>query len=285
MNFRGQDVYDTTGNILIDYTLLGFDNSADSDSQLITNYEINFQLSTFNFQLKTMDYFLTDNHLTPDPNDQMAIPTNIRSYTDDQIIDRIMQRGTTLTRPDLLAGIRAYQEEYGYIVEEGNGLNTGLINAGPNILGKFDSATDSYDHSRHKTHYSVNFSQAIREKVAKIKMNKVQSPNTGPLITAIRDSVSGLMDGTLSAGGALDIAGSRLKVFPGLPDNGVYFVASDGTEYKAATLVENRPSRLIVMLPALPSGAYTLEVRTHFISAATPGKQLRKAQFAKTLSI
>jgi hypothetical protein len=58
-----------------------------------------------------MDYFLTDNHLTPDPNDQVAIPTNIRSYNDEQIIDRIMQRGTSLTRSALTAGIIAYQEE------------------------------------------------------------------------------------------------------------------------------------------------------------------------------
>jgi hypothetical protein len=72
-----------------------------------------------------------------------VIPTNIRSYSDDQIIDRIMQRGTTLTRPDLLAGIRAYQEGHGYIVEEGNGFNTGLINANPGVLGKFNSVTDS----------------------------------------------------------------------------------------------------------------------------------------------
>jgi hypothetical protein len=108
-----------------------------------------------------MDYFLTDNHLTSDPDGQTAIPTNIRSYSDEQIIDRIMQRDTTLTRPDLLAGIRAYQEEHGYIVEEGNGFNTGLLNAGPDIARKFNSVTESYDHSCHKTHYSVNFSRTI----------------------------------------------------------------------------------------------------------------------------
>jgi hypothetical protein len=232
-----------------------------------------------------MDYFLTDNHLTSDPDDQMAIPTNIRSYSDDQIIDRIMLRGTTLTRPDLLAAIRAYQEEHGYIVEEGNGFNTGLITAGPDIVGKFNGVTDSFDHSRHKIRYSVNFSRTIQEKVAKVKMNKVQAPNTGPIITGIRDGVSGLTDGTLTAGGVLDISGSRLKVFPDLPDDGVYFVVSGGGEYKASTLVENKPARLIVMLPPMPSGAYTLEVRTHFLGNATPGKQLRKAQFAKLLNI
>jgi hypothetical protein len=232
-----------------------------------------------------MDYFLIDNHLTSDPDDQIAIPANIRSFNDEQMIDRIMQRGTTLTRPDLLAAIRAYQEEHGYIVEEGNGFNTGLITAGPGILGKFNSVTDSFDRSRHRMHYSVNFSRTIQEKVDRVKMNKVQAPNTGPVIAGIRDSLSGLTDGTLSAGGVLDIAGSRLKVYPDLADDGVYFMAADGTEYKATSLVENRPARLIVMLPPLPSGSYTLEVRTHFVNSAAPGKQLRRAQFPKPLNI
>jgi hypothetical protein len=82
---------------------------------------------------------------------------------------------------------------------------------------------------------------------------------------------SGLTDGTLSAGGMPGIAGSRLKVFPDLPGDGVYFVNADGGEYKVTTLVENKPARLIVMLPSLPPGAYTLEVRTHYTSS-NPGK-------------
>jgi hypothetical protein len=223
--------------------------------------------------------------LTPDPDDQVAIPANIHSCTDEEIIDRILQRGTTLTRADLLASINVYHAEHGYIVDEGNGFNTGLINAGPNILGKFNGVTDSYDSSRHKMRYNVNFSKSIQEKVGKVKMTKVQAPVTGPIIAAIKDSISGLTDGTLSVGGVLDIAGSRLKVYPEIPEDGVYFIASDGTEYKVSTLVENKPSRLIVMTPALPASNYTLEVRTHFIGGSAQGKQLRKAQFSKVLNV
>jgi hypothetical protein len=232
-----------------------------------------------------MDYFLTDNNLTPDPDDQIAIPANIHSYTDEEIIDRILQRGSTLTRADLLAAIQVYQAEHGYIVDEGNGLNTGLITAGPNILGKFNNVTDSYDSARHKMHYNMNFSKSIQERVGKVKMTKVQAPNTGPLIVAIKDSLSGLTDGTLTVGGVLDIAGNRLKVYPEISEDGVYFIASDGTEYKVSVLVENKPSRLIVMIPALPAGSYTLEVRTHYIGGSTKGKQLRKMQFSKVLNV
>jgi hypothetical protein len=129
-------------------------------------------------------------------------------------------------------------------------------------------------------HYNVSFSQTIQAKADKVKMNKIQALNTGPVIIGIRDSVSGLTDGTLTAGGVLDIYGTRLKVFAESADNGVYFVAAGGTEYKAVTLVENKPSRLIVMLP---SGTYVLEVRTHYINSNKPGKQLRKIQFSKPL--
>jgi hypothetical protein len=232
-----------------------------------------------------MDYFLTDNHLTPDPDDQVAIPANIRSYTDEDIIDRILQRGTTLTRADLLAAIQVYHAEHGYIVDEGNGFNTGLINAGPSIAGKFNNATDSYDHLRHSLRYSVNFSKNIQERIGKVKMTKVQTPVTGPIIIAVKDSISGSTDGTLSVGGVLDISGSRLRVYPDIPEDGVYFIASDGTEYKASTLIENKPSRLIVMIPALAAGTFTLEVRTHYISSSIPGKQLRKTQFSKLLNV
>jgi hypothetical protein len=232
-----------------------------------------------------MDYFLTENNLTPDPNDQVAIPANIRSYTDEDIVDRIMQRGTTLTRPDLLATIQAYRAEHGYNIEEGNGFNTGLINAGPSITGKFNDVTDSFDHTRHSLRYSVNFSKEIRDKIGAVKMVKVQTPVTGPIIIAVKDSLSGQTDGTLTAGGVLDISGSRLKVYPDIPEDGVYFIASDGTDYKASTLVENKPSRLIAMIPSLPAGAYILEVRTHYIGSSTQGKHLRKAQFSKVLNM
>jgi hypothetical protein len=118
----------------------------------------------------------------------------------------------------------------------------------------------------------------IQEKVAKIKMNKVQTPNAGPVIAGVRDGISGLTDGTLTAGSVLDITGSRLKVYPNRPDDGVYFIDAGGKEYKAVSLVKNKPSRLIVMLPALSPGSYTLEVRTHFVNSAVPGIQFHKVR-------
>ncbi|MDR2285970.1 MAG: hypothetical protein LBE04_00615 [Prevotellaceae bacterium] len=42
----------------------------------------------------------------------------------------------------------------------------------------------------------MNFSKEIREKISKVKMVKIQAPATGPIIVAIKNSLSGLTDGT-----------------------------------------------------------------------------------------
>ncbi len=232
-----------------------------------------------------MDYFLIDNPLTPDPKDRVAIVTGVKTFDATAIIRRMKLRGNLLTETDMRAAIFAYEDEIGLIVEEGGGINTNLFNAQPSIAGKFDNANDTFDPSRHKLNYNLSFTKSIREKAAKIKTHKVVTPENGPVITAIRYSVSGLIDGTLSAGSTLEITGVRLKVFTEMDDNGVYFVARDGAGHKAATLVENKPSRLIALLPPLPGGTYTLEVRTNFMGVKAPGKQLRKVQYSQPLTM
>jgi ribosomal protein S17E len=232
-----------------------------------------------------MDYFFIDNPLTGDPNDKMGILTNVRTYTDPQIVKRMMQRGTLLTETDILATLNLYSSEIGRIVEEGDGIHTDLINAQPSLVGKFIDVSDSFDGNRHKVTYNVNFSKAIQQKIGGYKMRKVQTPDTGPIIIAVKDSISGLTDGTLSAGGVLELSGHCLKIFTDMPDNGVVFIAADNTEYKASVFVDNKPSRFAVMIPVLLAGTYTLEVRTNYIKSSAPSKQLRKTQFDKPLTM
>jgi hypothetical protein len=232
-----------------------------------------------------MEYFLIDNPFSDDPNDKIAILTNVRTYTDEQIVKRMMKRGTLVTETDTLATLNLYKSEIGLIIEEGDGINTGLINAQPSLVGKFIGAIDMFDSTRHKVTYNVNFNKATQQKIGGYKMHKVQTPDTGPIIVAVKDSISGLTDGTLSAGGVLEISGRCMKIFTNMPDNGVFFIAADNSEYKVTVFVDNKPSRLIVMIPVLPAGTYTLEVRTNYIKTSTPGKHLRKAQFNKPLTM
>lgn len=50
-----------------------------------------------------LKYSLRENLLTAAPDDFMAQVQDVRSYTLDEIIDAMMQKGSTLTRADVAA--------------------------------------------------------------------------------------------------------------------------------------------------------------------------------------
>ena len=49
------------------------------------------------------NYSLRDNPLTEDPNDKLAQLEGVRSFTKEEIIERILKHGNTMTRTDLLS--------------------------------------------------------------------------------------------------------------------------------------------------------------------------------------
>ena len=64
-----------------------------------------------------LKYCLRENLLTPAPDDYMAQAADVRSYTLDEIIDLMMDKGTTLTRVDVAATLQVYSEVVSTIIK------------------------------------------------------------------------------------------------------------------------------------------------------------------------
>ena len=64
-----------------------------------------------------LKYSLRENLLTPAPDDYMAQAQDVRSYTLDEIIDLMMDKGTTLTRVDVAATLQVYSEVVSTIIK------------------------------------------------------------------------------------------------------------------------------------------------------------------------
>ncbi|MBD5448532.1 MAG: hypothetical protein HDR32_12565, partial [Treponema sp.] len=73
-----------------------------------------------------LKYSLRENLLTADPDDCMAQVQDVRSYSQDEIIDLMMRRGTTLTRADVAAVLQVYTEVVGELTADGSAVNTAL---------------------------------------------------------------------------------------------------------------------------------------------------------------
>ena len=232
-----------------------------------------------------LKYCLRENLLTPAPDDYMAQAADVRSYTLDEIIDLMMEKGTTLTRADVAATLQVYGEVVSAIIKDGSAVNTPLMNTSMSISGVFDGANDSFDKKRHTVNLNITAGTLLRDAVTKVKCEKTEGASTDPYITEVTDIVTGTANTTLTKGGVVQLVGSRLKFDAKDAAQGIFFVPETGEAVRATVIAENKPARLMAIIPAdLAAGTYYVEVRTKIIGSSQKSKTLKTGRFDKPLT-
>ena len=161
---------------------------------------------------------------------------------------------------------------------------TTLFTTSFSITGVFKNPADSFDKTRHAIKLNVNAGTALREAAAQAKAQKVETASTDPYITSVTDKVSGDC-AAIRAGSVMEITGSRLKFDAADAEQGVFAVTASGA-VRCEPVLENKPARVMVMLPAsVEAGEFSIEVRTKIIgSTGKPLKTMKRGSFGKTLT-
>jgi hypothetical protein len=236
-----------------------------------------------------LEYVLEENLLTDDPEDFRAQVVNVVSYTQNDIIERIMRIGAGLTRSDVLSVLEAEKQVVCEIVEDGGAVTTELFNIFPSIGGNFDGATDTFDSSRHRVRINLRIGTALRNVVGDVKPKKVTTGITSLSVLAVTDVKTGSMNNLLTPNRNLRIAGQKLKIAGNVPEAGVWFINQDDGErvqVEASDIVTNKPSELIIIIPELRSGSsYKLEIVTCFTGGVVLLKTPHTTQFNKVLTV
>ena len=233
-----------------------------------------------------LKYCLRENLLTPAPDDYMAQAADVRSYTLDEIIDLMMEKGTTLTRADVAATLQVYGEVVSAIIKDGSAVNTPLMNTSMSISGVFDGANDSFDKKRHTVNLNITAGTLLRDAVTKVKCEKTEGVSTDPYITEVTDIITGTANTTLTKGGVVQLVGARLKFDAKDAAQGIFFVPETGNPVRASVIAENKPARVMAIIPAdLPAGTYYVEVRSKHSGGGKPLKAVKAGRFAKPLTV
>jgi hypothetical protein len=107
-----------------------------------------------------------------------------------------------------------------------------------------------------------------------------------PHILEVKDITSDTVNELITPGGVIQLRGGRLKFFPDVENNGIFLINEQGGEIKFSTVVENKPARLIAVLPAnIPQGDYFIEVRTSCSTTGKPMKSLKMGRYNKILTV
>lgn len=215
-----------------------------------------------------LNYYLVDNTLTPDPNDARAVVQPGESVGPDEIVSRMVEQNTTISKPVMAAVLAQLPDVIGSYLSEGRNVNLPFANFRVTIQGKFDNMADSFDSSRHSISVSIAATPPIQDKVRSTGTTKVVQSAPAPILVQYEDMTSSTFNGNVTPGDFGKIVGLKLKVDTSKATDGIFFVPTGGgAEVKVTQIGNNKAGELLFKNPALPAGSYRLEVRVAYTMA------------------
>lgn len=208
-------------------------------------------------------YGLVENLLTEDPDDLMAVTLDNPTKGIDDIVERMISRGSTVTKAEALGTLEEFKQAVCDIVKDGNNVNTELFAVYPTVAGVFENETESFNPGKHGINLNLRAGKRLVEAGRDLKVERVEVGESKPTLNVLADLKTGAVNESLSVGQIASIKGGMLKINFDNAEAGVFFIDSDGNEHKVSNIVKNKPSELLFFVPDdLPTGTYQVEVRT-----------------------
>ena len=202
----------------------------------------------------------------------VAVPVGSLAY--DNILQRMLNRGTFMTRATAQYFLNAFYEFAAEkIADDIVRINMGAVSLYPMIGGSFDSEDDEFRAPRNTLYIGATLSQDIRDAVSGISPASLGAgPANGTVkISSVMDLASEtyrLIDGLK----AFRIAGIDLTV-PDGEDESLALVATDGvTKVADITVVSTEDGQRIVctLASAVPAGTYHVRLVSHGLDPTAP---------------
>jgi hypothetical protein len=240
--------------------------------------------------LHTIKAWLYRNLLTKDnPNDYILRVNPERSLGIKDVCESAVARGgADISAAAMEHGVNLFLNEMGYQLCNGFSINTGWFTASVHIRGVFDSPNETFNPEKHTILFEFHQGATLRKELENVTVEILGIAETGIMIAQVMDVKTGSVNDLLTPNHNLKINGDKLKIVGDNPANGVYFIDENGnrTQVDASDIIINNPSEVMIMIPALPSGTYQLEVTTQFSTGGSQTlKEPRSAVFDRILTV
>ena len=231
---------------------------------------------------------LHDNLLTDNPNDLIARVCSERTLSIPDICrSAVIRGGATTTEHAMEHNVSLFFKEMGFLLCDGYSINTGYFTAGALIKGVFSNPKESFNSDKHSVLFQFNQGTTLRKALANVKVDILGVAETGCEILQVIDVKSGTTNDLITPNRNIKIKGSKIKLAGDNPEVGLYFIhqiTGETTKADASDIATNNPSELIVIVPELKAGTYSIEIRTHY-NGSRNVKDLRTAIFDKGLTV
>jgi len=156
-------------------------------------------------------------------------------------------------------------DEIAYCLCDGFAVNIGFGLLRLAIHGEFNSINEQFDPQKHRLEFIFTPLAPLYKYTPDVVVEVLGKRNERAYICSVTDLITQSTTETAS-GRPIQIEGKGIKVFPQTDeDTGVFFIASDGTTYPTKQyLMHNYPQKLLLRVPDIPSGVYTIHVVTKY---------------------
>jgi len=221
---------------------------------------------------------LYDNVLTENPNDFIARVASEKSLNiKDICLAATTRGGSDVSAAAMEHAVNLWLKEMAYSLCDGFSVNTGWFTAQACIRGSFYSPTEKFNTEKHSVSFEFNQGSLLRKELGSVEVNIFGVAESSFFIAQVVDVRTGSVNDLLTPNRNLRVSGGKIKIAGDNEQNGVYFVnqgTSERVKVDSTDIVNNNPSELIIVIPALVAGEYKLEITTQF--SATNGKLLKE---------
>jgi hypothetical protein len=232
-------------------------------------------------KVMALKFALFENHLTSDPNDYMAVVQDLQSKSQEDVIDLMVGRGSTVTKAEALSVLEEYAAAIFLLLKDGYAINTPIFNLSPSVKGVFSGPDQSFNPASHSVKINITAGARLREVGPKVTVERIKGASPQPDPEYLDDLGSGTRNDLITSGNIAQLRGSRLKFDPEDPAQGVFLIAADASETRMTTVARNKPGQIDFLVPTLAAGDYKLEVRAIILN----GKELKKGALPATLRL
>jgi len=232
---------------------------------------------------------LYDNVLTEDPNDFAARVVADKPLTSKDVCNYAAQRGgADISAKAMEHAVDLYLGEMTYLLCNGFTVSTGVFSVRPKIKGVFNKATEQFNPEKHKISFDFSQGLKLRREIANVSVEITGVNKVTFFVDEVTDIESENVNDLLTPKHNLRISGSKVRIDGENAENGVYFINQETNERVkvSSKMPVNKPSELIVVIPALSAGSYKLEIVTQFSGTTKkPLKEPRSTLFDKVLNV
>ena len=211
-------------------------------------------------RVMALKYYLLPFPLGEEKDQYRAVPKHGRTLYMDELIQRMLDRGSLATKTDILAIVTLLNEVILSELKAGNKVITPLFAAGLRLEGTFTSSTERLNRKKHKVHAQLQAGPQLEKALKTVTLQRTEKRPQMAGITSIKNPFNEEYN-TAKPGDGLYLHGHYFYMDRTDPKQGLWLKSKDHL-YPIERIGNIQPSTIFLLLPLeMAPGLYTIEFR------------------------